>query len=261
MSAWWNLFKKEYRVTRTSALIFLAILLIGGLWLVYLSQRYSVGVIIGPTSMLLAFLVFYPATYILKSLSWEFKVTPHLWLHCPQPAWMLLSAKLAIGLFQMLVIMSITAALLFWGILNSSLPGQLSGIIPSPISFLMEIGFYAALIIIAAGIYIGAWATLISVVSATAKNILGKFRWLAGIASFLVATWGMGQLQQTWIFQQITRWGQLHLRLQSLQDIPAPYRMHIQLDQLYTGQILFYLLLTILLFALSVWLIDNKIEV
>jgi hypothetical protein len=262
MSAWWNLLKKEYRATRTSAIISLSILIAGGLWLVYLSQRYNAGVIIGPASFLLIFLMFYPAIYLLKSLSWEFKVTPHLWLHCPQPAWLLLLAKLTNGLFQMLIIMIIASVLLLWGVLNSPLPGQLSGIVSSPVSFFIEIGFYVAVIIIAAGIYIGAWATFISVVSATAKNILGRFRWLAGIAAFLAATWGMGQLQQTWIFQKVTNWGLLHLRLQSLENFPEAYSgMHLHLGQIYTGQILFYILFTVALFALSVWLIDNKVEV
>lgn len=262
MSAWCNLLHKEYRMTRTSALLTLAILLIGGLWLVYLSSRYNIGMIIVPASFVLVFLLFYPAIYILKSLHWEWKVTPHLWLHCPQPAWMLLSAKLAVALLQMLTVMLIAAALLLLGISVSSFPQEVGGIsLSSLLPFIIEVGFYAAVFIFAASIYIGAWATLISVVTALAGNILGRFRWLAGAAAFIVAVVGFGQLQHTWLYELITRWGPIHIRLQSLPEISEAFEAHMAMAQFYTGEILFYLLLTASLYALSAWLIDHKVEV
>lgn len=262
MSAWWNLIKKEYRMTRNAYLISLFILLAGGLWLVYMSHRYQVGIIIVPTAMLLTFLVFYPALYMLRSLAWESKITPHLWLHCPQPAWMLLSAKLAVSLVQMLVIIAMAAGLLLWGIVIGTIP---EGIpltnLSSMRSFIMEIGFYSAVFIFAASIYIGAWATFISVLGATSKNILGRFRWLAGLGGILLATWGMGNLQQSLIFDKITRWGQLNIRLQNLPEILQGVGMHTNLGYVYTGQILFYLVLTVVLYFLSTWLLEHKVEV
>ena len=127
MNACLNLLRKEYRMTRNSALLTLAILIIGGLWLVYLSYRYNIGIVLAPAGMLLAILPFYPAIYILKSLAWEWKVTPHLWLHCPQPAWMLLSAKLGIALLQTLVFIAIVSGLLLLGIYINPHPEQLGG--------------------------------------------------------------------------------------------------------------------------------------
>jgi hypothetical protein len=270
MNVWWNLFQKEYRMTRNSAFISLAILLIGGLWLVYLSYRYNLGVIFVPAAFLLIVLLFYPAIYIVKSLAWEWKVTPHLWLHCPQPAWMLLSAKLANALLQMLTIMVIAAGLLLLGVFISPSLEQLGGLAPSSlISLIVEVGFYAAVFTVAAGIYIGSWATLISVLNALVANILGRFRWLAGVAVLIVAVVGFGQLQQTRIYELITRWGQIELRLLSLPEVAGNFRAQMSasfepnmaLGQFYAGEILFYFLLTAALFALSAWLIDHKVEV
>jgi hypothetical protein len=51
-------------MTRNSALLTLAILLIGGLWLVYLSYSRSIEIIFVPAFMLLVVLLFYPAIYI-----------------------------------------------------------------------------------------------------------------------------------------------------------------------------------------------------
>lgn len=259
MNAWLSLLQKEYRMTRNSALLSLAILFIGGLWLVYMSYRYNIGIIFAPAAILLVILLFYPAIYILKSLAWEWKVTPHLWLHCPQPAWMLLMAKLAIAMLQMLAIIIIVAGMLLLGISINPHPEQLAGIsISSLLPFVLEAGTYAAVFTIAASIYIGAWATLISVANALAGNLLGRFRWLAGIAVFAVATVGFGQLQQTWVYKQITHWGAINIGMHNLPLVP---RTHINATQIFAGDILFYFLLTVGLFALSAWLIDHKVEV
>jgi hypothetical protein len=267
MSVWWNLLHKEYRMTRISAFLALAILSIGGLWLVYLSARYNnIGIIIAPAIFVLIFLLFYPAIYILKSLYWEWKVTPHLWLHCPQPAWVLLSPKMAVALLHMLVVMLITAALLLLGIWVNPISQEAGNFtLSSLLPFIIEAGFYTAAFIFAASIYIGAWATLISVVTAMTANILGRFRWLAGVAVFAVAVAGFGHLQQSWIYEQITHWGHINIQLRSLQEISGltvdVTGTHLVLGQIYTGEILFHLLLTVALFALSSWLIDHKVEV
>lgn len=270
MSAWWSLFQKEFRMTRNSAFVSLAILLIGGLWLVYLSYRHNLGIIFVPSAFILVILLLYPAMYILKSLAWEWKVTPHLWLHCPQPAWMLLSAKFANALLQMFTIIVVTAALLLLGIFINPQPGQLGGLVPAKLlAIILEVGFYAAVFTVAASIYIGAWATLISVVNALAANILGRFRWLAGAAAFIVAVVGFGHLTETRIYDLLTHWGPVKLRLLSLPQLPGEFSTHVPesfygnlaMGQFYTGEVFFYLLLTAALFALSAWLIDNKVEV
>lgn len=268
MSAWLTLLQKEYRMTRNSAFLSLAILIIGGLWLVYLSYRYHPGIIFAPAAVLLVILLFYPAMYILKSLAWEWKVTPHLWLHCPQPGWLLLSAKLVISLIQMLVIMIITAALLLVGLSVSPVPEQMGGmVLSSLIPLVVEVGFYAAVFTFAASIYIGSWATLISVTTALAGNILGRFRWLAGIATFAVATVGLGKFHETGFYKLITHWGPLNIHLRNFPEITGDLSMHMStnmgghMGQFYAGEVFFYFLLTTALFALSAWLIDHKVEV
>ena len=139
MNAWLNLLQKEFRMTRNSIILSLAILFIGGLWLVFLSYSRNIGFIIAPAAMLLVLLLFYPAIYMLKSLAWEWKVTPHLWLHSPQPAWMLLMAKLAVAMLQMLAIITATAALLL-GIIINPHPEQLGmNLVPG----LSEAGTYS----------------------------------------------------------------------------------------------------------------------
>ena len=258
MSAWTTLLHKEFRMTRNSALLSLAIVLIGGLWLVYLSHDRSIAIILAPAVLVPVILMFYPAIFMLKSLAWEWKVTPHLWLHCPQPAWMLLSSKLATALLQMLAIIIITALLLLLGV-SVNPQQELDGInYSSLLAFVLEAGTYTAVFIFAASIYIGAWATLISTANYLAGSILGRFRWLAGIAVFAVATLGLGWLQQTSFYKQITDWGPIDIKLNSLQQLSLE---HITSSQIFIGDILVYFFLTVGLYALSAWLIDHKAEV
>lgn len=258
MSAWVNLFQKEYRMTRNATFISLAILLAGGLWLLYLSYRHNIAVLLIPAGFLLVFLLFYPAMYILRSLAWEWKVSPHLWLHCPQPAWMLLSAKLAHPLLHSLAVMALTAVLLTLGISISPHPEQLGLNTADLLPLLFEAGFYAAAVIVAASIYISAWATMISVATVLAGQFLGRFRWVAGVAVFLAATAGVGRLEETGAYALITRWGMVNININHFSPFP---RMDINIGQFYAGEVLFYLLLTAALFALAAWLIDRKVEV
>ncbi len=259
MNAFSALLQKEFRMTRNSVILSFAILIIGGLWLVFLSYTRNIGFIIAPAAMILVLLLFYPALYMLKSLAWEWKVTPHLWLHCPQPSWMLLAAKLTAAMLQMLAIIVITAGLLLLGIAINPHPEQFGGAnFSTLLPIVLEAGTYSAVFAIAASIHIGAWATLISVANALAANILGRFRWLAGIAVFTAATAGLGQLQQTRVFQSITGWGTINISMHNLPPVP---RTSIGMGQIYAGEILFYLLLTLALFAFSAWLIDHKVEV
>lgn len=259
MSAWLTLLQKEFRMTRNSALLTLGILLAGGLWLVYLSYSRNIGIIFVPAALLLVILLFYPAIYMLKSLAWEFKVTPHLWLHCPQPSWMLITAKLAMAMVQMLAIITIAAGLLLLGISINPHPEQLAGIdFSSLLPLILEAGTYTAAFTIAASIYIGAWGTLVAVAYAMTGNYLGRFRWLAGIAVFFAASAGFNWLQETWLYKQITGWGAINIKIHNL---PMVSPTHINTAQIFAGDILVYSLLTVGLFALSAWLIDNKIEV
>lgn len=261
MNSWWTLLNKEYRMIRTSVLVQLAVLVIGGFWLLYQSHRHEeVVVIMGPAAMIIALAMFYPALFMLKNLSRELKHTPHLLLHCPQPAWMLLSAKLVAGLVYMIVVMLVAAVFVYWG-LFSSYSSEQTGMATSTMAlFVTEASTYAGLTIIATSIYLASWGTLMAVVIATARNLLGRFRWLAGLGVFFAATWGMGHLVETWLFQKITQWGTFNISLLSLREM-MPAHDHFFGGQIYAGEILFYFIITAALFALSAWLIDNKVEV
>ncbi len=259
MNAWWNLVKKEHRMIRNSALIQFAFLFLAGLWLIYRAPNQSHMVVL-VIPVFFFFFLFYLSLYMFKNLNYEFKYAPHLWLHCPQPTWMLLGAKFFTGLLQMLVILLLLGGIILLAGMNSFLPQSL-GIDSLPTAALVtELGAYMALLALALGIYFSAWVTLIVVVSAAVRNILGRFRWLAGIGTLWAGTWGMDQLRSTWVYDQLTHWGALNIPLTTLKYVPQ-ISDSIHLGPVYGGEILFYIILTLALYFLSTWLIDNKVEV
>ncbi|MEG6523770.1 hypothetical protein [Desulfotomaculum sp. 1211_IL3151] len=259
MSGWLNLLKKEYRMTKTSAFVLLGMLIIAGLWGVY-SNREHWGIIFAPASLLLIFAVFYPAFYMLKSVHSELKHTPHLWLHCPQPAWKLLSAKLTTAVAVMLAILAVGAVFVYITILNTH---ERIGIPAGDLALLAtEVGAYLTVIVVGASIYMAVWGSLIAIAIASTRNVLGRYNWLAGIGTFFVATWGMDALYESWVYQTLTQWGSLKINILSLNKVlPSTVNNHFEGINIYAGEMLGILLVTVIVFALSAWLIDNKVEV
>ncbi|GAB6178755.1 hypothetical protein JCM14036_00740 [Desulfotomaculum defluvii] len=263
MSSWLNLLKKEYRMVRTSTSVLLGMLIIAGLWGVY-SNREHWGIILAPASLLLIFAMFYPAFHMLTSVHSELKHTPHLWLHNPQPAWKLLSAKLTTAVGVMLAILAVGATFVYITIFSTyerlDIPaGDLA-------IFATEVGAYLTIAIIGVSINMAAWGSLMAIATASTRNILGRFNWLAGLGTFLVATWGMGELHESWVYETLTHWGSFKIKLLSLNKV-LPSSVNIE-DintfegfNIYAGEVLAIIIVTIIVFALASWLIDNKVEV
>lgn len=250
-------------MNRTSILILTGLILIGGLWLVYLSQRHHPGIILGLAGLLTMFALFYPPFIMFRNVSRELWQTPHLWLHCPQPAWLLLSAKLVVSLAYMLAIMLLTAVFVYW-VLFSAYSPEMTGIDTGTVaSIITEAGAYTSIFVIGAGVYMASWGALIAVISSMARGLLGRFHWVAALIAFFVATWGMGRLQESWFYEKLTHWGEVELSLRLLNKTShsLPFHAHFNSAPIYAGEALFYLILTVALFSLSAWLINKKVEV
>lgn len=260
MNAWLNLFKKEWRMLRNILLISLAALAGAGLYLYYRSMGYHLGIVMAPASLLVIFALFTPAIYMFSSVAKELKQTAHLWLHSPQPAWMLLSTKLVVAVAFMLIVLLLDAGFVFLTIFTQDIPQQ-TGFTPQQITwFLLEAGTYGLLTLLGVSLYMASWSTLVVVATAAVRNALGRFKGLVGLAVFLAGTWGMGKVVDSAPFEGLTHWGAIPIRLHSLkQFIPAEH--YANGPEIYAGLILAFTLITLALFALSAWLIDNKVEV
>ncbi|MDO7785734.1 hypothetical protein [Desulforamulus aquiferis] len=257
MNAWWNLVKKEYRMERNLVAVLLGMLIIGGLWAMFYN-RDSLGIIMAPASMLLITATFVPAILMLKSINGEVKQTPHLWLHCPYPAWMLLSAKLVVAMAAMLAVLAVDALFVYLTIVFIS--EEIGVSTGNLVLFATEVGSYLGLAIIGLSIYMAAWSSLVVVATASVRSIFGRFNWLAGLGIFFLATWGVGKFHHTWFYDRLTKWGAFKINLITADQV-LPAAQHIGAMEIYAGQIILPLIVAMAVFALSAWLLDNKVEV
>lgn len=255
MKQWLVLTAKEYRMnSRTFAVQF--ILLVTCMFLLsFLSQYKHIGLIMLPAFFIMVLAALFPCQYIYKSVSREIKVTPHLWLHCPLPAWVLLSSKLAVGLAGMIVILLLNLGFISWGhYFFYSLQGGVAG---SPVLIsIYEIGTPLIIGVIIIGLYLAVSTMLAIIVNVSLKYRLGSFYWLTGLGAFVVLIRVLTYLSKGPVYQYITRWSDYKVHLSS---IPSA--------QDFTGQITYgktsvsIIILAILIFALSAWLLDHKVEV
>lgn len=260
MKAWMTLWKKEFLLTKNSLLWFLLFLVVAGFLGVYFAyhNHHRPGAVVVIALIVIASHVFYLAAYMLRSLKDEWEYTSHLWLNTSQPGWMLLSAKLAGGFINLMVLFGVTCIFTFWITwieLNNltRLGFQNSELIWTTIN---HYAWYLAALIVLGSIYTGLWAMMISVGMAASKSILSRGRFFVGLAIFLIPTWGMGFLQDTALYDRLVRWGVIN---QPLTPLPEIRHLYIQLP--YTGEILFYAIIMVALLFIAGWVLDHKVEV
>ncbi len=259
MGTWVSLLKKEFKMTRSSVLWGLVIVIAAGLLELYLAYQHS-----GPAATVLAIVVvglhiFYLAIYMLKSLSNEWN-NAHLWLHLPRSGWSLISAKLASGLIAMLLSLIITCIFAFWvaavefKIFTQVYDPQITEAVWS---IILNYGWVVVMLFIAGAIYNGLWAMMISVAMASTRNFIKKGRFFIGVGVFLIPTWGMGAFQETIAYDLLVKWGAINIPLTALNSLE-----HVYVQQtIHVGEILFFTLVMAAVFYFCGWLLDNKVEV
>lgn len=260
LGEWVSLLKKEFKMTRSSVLWGLVIVIAAGLLELYLAYQNSrPGLATVLAFITVALHIFYLAIYILKSLSNEWK-NAHLWLHLPRSGWSLISAKLASGLIAMLVSFGITCIFTLWvaavEINNFAhlYDPQKTKLIWSTI---LNYGWVGAVLLIAGAIYSGLWAMMISVAMASTRNFIKRGRFFIGVGVFLIPTWGMGAFQNTAAYDLLVKWGNINVPLTLFNGLEQVYTQQM----FYAGEILFDALVMAAVFYLCGWLLDNKVEV
>lgn len=254
MSAWIALFKKECRLGSIGffiALILLITVLAFGFY-----NRYRYG---APETLLVVgvvvvfFHAFYLLGYMIISLVSERK-TLHLWLHHPLPASVLLGTKLMGGMIAMLISLVVTCLYVLYGAFSQFDFLHEFGL---QASAAFQIGFILVIHIILIAIYIAIVFTFLWVLRQALRTKIGKWSWLVLIAIFYFVPWIIHRLEQTGLFTTLTHWGAI-----STDFLTFLYPLsNIGTQTVYIGFYVFHLAIAAILFALSSWLLDNKVEV
>lgn len=253
MSPWFGLLKKEYRLSRTGILIGLIFLIVLLLSIFSFGPKGNTALFV-LTSVLLMLHSFYLSIYMFFSLKTEGGHL-HLWLHNTHSAKALLLAKLINGIVGLIISFAINYVFVILAI------NKLNYLSSNLINTLLLLSGN----IIGYSIYLAMWIVFIWVVFQVSKGKIGSyFSWFISVGAIIIPTWLLGKFRETSIFKHLTNWGYIdisefgHFVKELFVDNP---NVIVESDSFKIGVLLFYFLLTILLFLISSWLIDEKVEV
>ncbi len=265
MNAWTSLLAKDFRLMRTPFLIGLLLLLVlnGAIYL-FNMDGHPARISLAASFPLWMAHFFYLPVYIFFALLGESR-TMHLWLHHPQRAWYLMSSKLVNALAAMAI--SLTINFMYMLVMVRTV---MSDVVQVTINWerLFALGMIFNLFMLMVSLYLAMWIYFIWTIYQTSKTRFGKLSWLIVIAALLLPTWGMAELQSTALYGALAEWGattvNLGAYLHSLFNNPDSFLTPAMDDvtiSIYFGEIVFYLLVTAVLFLISGWLLDEKVEV
>lgn len=261
--SWWNLYKKELRLTKTRFLLNMLFLLMAGVLCFVLIERYN-PIFLTLTIPIIIFHLFYMffAMFDQLRLEWKQKTTV-FWLNIPQKGWCLLSAKFIATFTQLLVSLTVTSIIIYF-LLSRSAMNMADPTVPN---FLLDQFqsfwwiFFTAIII--GSMQLGAVSTFIYMV---AKSIR-KWGWLLGLIVVASVGWLWGKFQETVIYKGMTEWGVILNEQTLLESFLVDINGQPTVDPVIVGEAVIYLgtsvvdiITVIVILFISSWLLDHKVE-
>ncbi|MCL6516983.1 hypothetical protein [Alicyclobacillus sp.] len=265
MTAWTALLRKDLRLMRPMAWAAgIGVVVLYGAFL-YLALRYHSGAATVMALMVLGVHALAPPVYTYIGLGREWRKSAPLWLHLPQPGWMLLASKLVtsyvltVGTFLIAGLGAIWV--LAWD--RPAFTRLLDWADPSVLRFDLQVAVWSTVTVFGFALYAACWALAISVWMQALKHPFGRWRWIVGIVLVLLATWGLGGFQASGVYDRLFHWGAIPIALRvpgAVVDAPVD-AIPLHVFTVYAGDIVFDLLVCAILFALSAWVMDRRIEV
>lgn len=199
--------------------------------------------------------VFFLPLYLLISLNSEGSKL-HLWLHNPQSGARLLGAKLLNGLLALLLSIGLVGllALLAYSLETSE--------IVLPIDNLGLLVFYVFSIILAGAISMGVWLTFYWTFYQVLKTYIRKWALLIVLMLIGLISWFGAWFSGTRLGEFVMDWGYV--------QFPSPLSMEVHQEafEISTstvpfpiGSVIFDAITLVVVFILTCWLLDRKVEV
>jgi hypothetical protein len=268
MKLWWMLLQKEFRLMQSFLLAHGFILALFGTAGVYLANRYHSGI---PSAVAFAVMVWhlvYLLIYTLKSVSKEKQSAP-IMLHSPQSGWFLLSAKYAAGLIALSLSFYLIMGIWLWIVHLDYANKVFEAGVRIPFIFRMESvlskhWFSFGLIFIIRALFLAVLGGMVYYIRDVFKYALRGWRWILFPIIFVFSLRLVFHFTLTSFYNTLFGWGLLDISKESLAVSPDhEISIPIQLiwGQLALGGIVYFILLTSLLFYFTSWLLDRKVEV
>lgn len=276
------MFKKDVRMLGVGWLVILGVLLI--VVVAVTTANYfgfippgiatAIGVI-----LLVSNIFIFPAN-LFKGLNKEMKRTPSLWLQTPQSGWSMFISKIVSSLLGAVMFLVLSDCLA-WALFHidagnalsevqrqvqanaNALTSEQLHIAAMVIAQIPRLVFYTSVSLLCVGIYIAMWVSLVYMSVRAVRYRLHKFSWIVGMIVVLIATWGLGAVEHTALYQHVFGWGKFSAlalfpaNVQSVIPAPAVHTM----APITTGYVVFDTIIMIILFYLVGRIIDRHVEV
>ncbi|NBI30884.1 hypothetical protein [Chengkuizengella marina] len=270
MDSWIGLLKKDFLLMKNRLLVFLLIDLAAFAlgWYLHIReigfvQQPELNWVLYDNNDLIKFIplviaigihVLFIGNYILMSLNKEGKQL-HLWLHNPQSAIVLLGSKLVNGFIALILSLGLLIILTTINLIPflSEVSFYLGDLTKLLLYFVVNIIFLSLLI----GICFMFFWTIYHVL----KSRIGRWSVLVLIILINLFIWMFVSLESTAVYNQLVQWGEYKLEFSTLESFNYSDGEFDQMITNYLGKNLFDTIFALLLFVISAWVIEKKVEV
>ncbi|WP_270181090.1 hypothetical protein [Alkalihalobacillus sp. CinArs1] len=256
MMNWSGLFRKEFRVTRTFLFAVIAFDIVMMIGIFVASERWEVPYLTAIVGGVLAFMhMFFLPIYLLISLNSEGRKL-HLWLHNPQSGSRLIGAKVLNGLLALLISLVVVSVL---SLIAFNLE---TADIVLPIDNVWLLGAYVLAVILAGALTMGIWVTFYWTAYQVLKTYIGRWALLVVLVLIGLISWFGGWFSGTRAGEALMDWGYV--------QFPSPLSMEVTQEafEISTstvpfpiGNVIFDTILLVVIFFVTSWLLDRKVEV
>lgn len=268
MKAWLALLRKEIYSNKNLMIWGLIVLFGAGLLDIYKSYQSTDPISIVMVITVTCLHIFYFPIIFLSSLIKEWKYTAQIWLHLPQPGWQLLSAKFVASIIAVVISYCFTSLFVLGAVLDISGAQNLTVdglLVLENIGTLSWSGIYGnwallGIAITAVSAYWAVWLLFLFMIIRTAKRFFKKGLWLVGIIALVIIFKGASLIENMSWYDALANWQRFDVSLFSMSSKMSLIIKNISLP-FQTGKVLFLALIMAILFGVSSWLLDHKVEV
>jgi hypothetical protein len=260
MSPWLGLLKKEWRISKlwiiTTVGIVIAVNIVAYLFALKYDEPIAMFV---PSLIVTSLHAFYMLMFMALSLQTEAKRL-HLWLHTPQPVFRLVSAKLLIAFGSLLVSLFVSA--LFTYIASLKIKERYFHEEMWDHELFIQSGMLAVLSIVLLSIHLAVLCLFYWVIYLICKQMVPKLSGLIVTLIYFLFGWLFSLFMKTNVYEWLTGWGKVAMpRVAFKYNTTEGWIMIEKMGTMPVGAIVFYGIMAVLLFSVSIWLIDRKVEV
>ncbi|MBO7744405.1 hypothetical protein I8J29_09380 [Paenibacillus sp. MWE-103] len=242
MWQWSALFMKDFKLTRTVFFIGLVLNAWVAILTLYMEKADSLLMFV-PLAIAIAVHVIYVPLMVFIGLKAEGNL--HLWLSNPQPAFKLLMSKVSNGLAM--VVISFASLYAFTELLTVH---KLSWI-ESYWTDIWRMGWFIIPHVIWLSIELSVWVMALWAIYQSLKQRIGRWSWAAVVGAAILSGGGNALFKSSALYRHVADWGGRTYHFPALLSEPI---------HTYAGGYVYDMIITVGLFILTAWIVDNKVE-